>query len=270
VFADLPNGGDAIQLDSVAVKSMPRYSNLTPSVGLLYPVSGGYFDGAAQTRTSNYDDADNLHFYDSIVFYIPEHRLSDINYKTYLSVKASLKGNTDPAEQVEFKIALGDGVKSHDNKELMEGKPVPAADLFITRNTHYQVTATIKSFDKANQSEIDVITNVIIWELTATDEPYIGQHELKISQDKFYITGNIDFEGTVTVETDDPKGWSAARSATASTVKFYNASTTAYDLTSLDNQTGTKLRFKSSSVGVNDSISITAGPIVKRIYLIRQ
>jgi hypothetical protein len=267
-FEDMVNGGDAIKLDSVSIKSIPRHSYLTPSVGLLYPASGGYFNGADSAQTSNYV-ADAVGLRDSIVWYIPEHRLSDTTYMTYISVKASLEDNILPSEQVEFKrIILGDGANVFHQDSLRKGKnddkDLPLNNWFITRNTHYKVNAVITSFDKANESKMEIITKIISWEQVPIDDTDIWRYELKISpQDRFYIPATGDFEGTVRVETNYPGGWNVP----SSTGMSYSNGSAVYG-TNLINQTGTLLRFKYTGTG-NGSLNVVAGYIVKRIELIR-
>jgi hypothetical protein len=273
-FTDMANGGDPIKIDSVSIKSMPKQSYLTPAAGLLYPAApGGYFNGqvfapATLNESGNYT-ADAAGLSDSIIWYIPEHRLSDTTYLTYISIKASLKDNTLPGEQVEFKkIILGDGADNIPQDSLRIGSynnaGIPLNNWFITRNTHYKVNATVKSFDKMDGSAVDVIMKVVGWTSVSIDGG-IWQYELKVSQDEFHIDGTIAYEGVVTVETTYSEGWSA----TATTDVKFGDSSGNYTLTSLPLQTGTQLRFRSDGSLSAGSISVTAGPIVKKINLIR-
>jgi hypothetical protein len=281
-FSEMLNGGDPIKIDSISIKSMPKQSYLTPSHGLLYPAApGGYFDGAVHASivsgspVGNYA-ADAVGLYDSLVWYIPEHRLSDTTYLTYISVKASLTDNTLPGEQVEFKkIILGDSASTvhQDSLRIARNNNVslPLTSWFITRNTHYKVNATIKSFDKMNESTIDVITKVIVWDQVPIGDTDIREYELKVSQDEFHFTGSGTYEGVVTVETNYPGGWSAEGSTPpkpSAGVTFYGSNNSALsNPTPL--QTGNQLRF-SSTTGVDGGyIDVTAGPIVKRINLRR-
>jgi hypothetical protein len=287
IFEDMDNGGDPIQLDSMSVKSMPKFSYLTPSVGLLYPASGEYFDGVITVtagdgpKTGYYEvkDEPKPHFIDSITWYIPEHRLSDPTKMTYLSVKASLQGNTDPELQREYKIAIGDGMVKYTDDHTPGAKNadmfksgVPLKDLFITRNTFYTVKAQIKSFDIMNESEIDVISKIILWEETWVDGTDIWNYELKVSQDEFHIQGANDYYGVVTIETNDPGGWSVAGflndDTSTNSIQFENPSSPGSYGTNLPAQTGTQLRFKCTD-GLSGYINVTAGPIVKKIKLIR-
>jgi hypothetical protein len=270
-FADMKNGGDPIKIDSISIKSMPKQSYLTPSVGLLYPAApGGYFNGTVihpVDGTDNYrEESDGLK--DSLIWYIPEHRLSDTTYLTYISIKASLKDNTLSSEQVEFKkIILGDGAEAIPQDSLRAGSnnnaSIPLYNWFVTRNTHYMVKATIKSFDKMNESEVDVIMKVVGW-TSVPIEGGIWQHELRVSQDEFHITGTDPYEGVITVETTYSNGWSAAGSAGVE----FDSGDGSYSLTGLSGQTGTQLRFKYKGF-LSGYITITAGPIVKKINLIR-
>jgi hypothetical protein len=261
-FTEMANGGDPIKLDSVSVKSMPKHSYLTPSHGLLYPASGGYFNGARYhpvNGTDNYK-ADAAGLYDSINWYIPEHRLSDPLYKTFIHVKASLEDVTDVTEQVAFApIVLGDGANVYTQEE-MRGSGIALTNWFITRNTHYTVNARIKSFSKTNESEMTIKTTINSWnETLKIGDQDFWLYELTVSQDIFYIPSTGAFNGVVTVETNHPKGWNA----TGSTGVTFSGSS------SLSNQTGTLLQFSYSGTG-DGYIDITAGSyLVKRINIVR-
>jgi hypothetical protein len=265
-FAAMANGGDPIKLDHVSIKSMPKYSYLTPSVGLLYPAaSGGYFNGADSAQTANYTaNATGLH--DSIVWYIPEHRLSDPAYMTYISIKASLEDNQDPDEQVEFKgIILGDGAGTIDQDSLRIGKDnsgnnASLNNWFITRNTHYQVKATITSFGKTNESDMSILMKVVGWTKAMTDDWDIWEYRLKVSQDRFYIPPTGAFEGVVTIKTNYPGGWGV----TSDKITCFSNGCES----SLENQMGTSLRFRYSGTE-NTYIDVKAGPLTKRIDVIR-
>jgi hypothetical protein len=279
-FTDMLNGGDPIKIDDVSIKSMPKYSYLTPSVGLLYPASaGGYFNGAVRHPVNgqeNYtEDANGLR--DSLIWYIPEHRLSDTTYLTYISVKASLK-DIDPAlqpdEQVEFKkIILGDGAGLIPQDSLRIGSynnaPISLDKWFITRNTHYTVNANILSFDKTNESLIDVTMKVVGWKSVDMDSTDIRQNELKISQDEFYYS-DTEFESAVTIETNHPEGWSVT--VTPPGASHLVVSNGGAYVSTLSNQMGTLLRFQCANwnpatVGY---IDVKVGQdIVKRIKITR-
>jgi hypothetical protein len=276
-FSEMANGGDPIKIDSISIKSMPKHSYLTPSVGLLYPVSGGYFNGTVHAPivggvpVGNYA-ADDEGLSDTITWYVPEHRLSDTTYLTYISVKASLKDNTLPSEQVEFKkIILGDGAEAIPQDSLRIGRnndaSIPLNNWFITRNTHYKVNACIVSFDKMNESAIDVITKVIVWDQVDIDDTDIETHELNVSQDEFHIQGSGEYVGVVTIETNYSKGWSVFTDPPNANITFENSNGTYVQ--SLNNQTGTRLRFKFAAIGLDGSINVKAGPIVKKINLTR-
>jgi hypothetical protein len=280
-FADLANGGDPIKINEVSIKSMPRYSYLTPSVGLLFPASAGeYFHGTPTYPVHNVDnykeETDGLR--DSLIWYIPEHRLSDTTYLTYISVKASLKDvdiTLQPDEQVTFKkIILGDGADIIPQDSLRVGKDKDGNNAsldnwFITRNTHYKVNATITSFSKTNESMIDIKMRVVNWTETTIGDKDIWNYDLKVSQDEFYIKGADDYYGVVTVETNHPEGWSAEPSHT-SHIKFEESPTgTDYTKNDLSGQMGTQLRFKTINGLPDTYIDVKAGPIVKRINLKR-
>jgi hypothetical protein len=182
-----------------------------------------------------------------------------------------LEDNTLPAEQEEYKIYIGDGAGTRSQTEMNSGN-IPITDLFITRNTHYDVSANIKSFSRTNESLIDVITKVIVWDRVLIDDTDIGTNELKVSQDEFHMSSN-DFEGAVMIDTNHPNGWSVATTPPSGGVKSLTVSNDGTIYTStLSNQTGTLLRFKgtgwSSTTDVG-YIDVIAGPIVKRINVSR-
>jgi hypothetical protein len=274
VFANMDNGGDPIKIDSMSVKSMPNYSYLTPSVGLLYPASGGYFDAIRNVKTAKYDFT-SAAVHDTITWYIPEHRLSDPARVTYISIKASLEDNQDVDEQVEYKIAIGDGASTRPQADMFSGI-IPITELFITRNVYYDVSATIKSFDKTNESLIDVTMKVVGWTSVPMDTTDIWQYELKVSQDAFYYPNATDFNGAVTIETNHPEGWSVTTTSPGAGKYLYvdNGSGGAtYTTATLPPQTGTILRFRcvgwtnTADVGY---IDVKAGRhLVKRIKITR-
>jgi hypothetical protein len=261
-FSEMVNGGDPILLDSVFIKSIPKHSYLTPSHGLLYPASGGYFNGAETPRHINYASTDSLR--DTLTWYIPEHRLSDPAYMTSIYVKASLAENNEVDEQVAFDpIVLGDGMASHSQAEMRSGGNMPITNWFITRNTHYTVNARIKSFSKTNESEMIIRTNILTWNETPIDEKVIWQYDLDVSQDIFYIPSAGNFEGTVMIETNHPEGWNVSGSAG---LTFSNGSSTyAPDLS---NQMGTLLKFRYAGTG-DGSIDVKAGLLSKHIKIVR-
>jgi hypothetical protein len=290
IFTNMANGGDPIKIDDVSIKSMPKQSYLTPSVGLLYPASaGGYFNGAITHPDPDDPDPENFYtedgvgLHDSLTWYIPEHRLSDTTYLTYISVKASLKDAdiaSHPDEQVEFKkIILGDGASSIPQDSLRIGSynnaPISLDKWFITRNTHYTVNATIKSFSKTNDSEIDVTMKVVGWTSVPMDTTDIWQYELTVSQDEFYYPNATDFKGTVTINTNHPEGWSVTTTPpTGKSLYVDNGNgVDTYTTTTLGPQTGTLLRFRcvgwtnAADVGY---IDVKAGRhLVKRIKIAR-
>ncbi|MDR1918894.1 MAG: hypothetical protein LBQ65_04515, partial [Tannerellaceae bacterium] len=263
VFANLANGGDPIQLDSLGVKSMAKYSLLTPT--LQYPVTtaSGVFSPPSTTHTSNYV-ANATRFKDSVVYYLPEHRLSVPDYKTYLSLKVSLLGNTAADQQREYKLVIGDGIETCSNDSMLNGQ-LPLQNLFITRNTHYQYTANIKSFDIRSEEDIEIRPRIVAWETTSMDSTIFDDYVFTVSQDLFQraATGTA-FNGVIEVTTDHPNGWSAVVAPTGTRP----TSLTGGPYT---NKPSGKLTFTYSGATIAspaaDTIKVTVGKVTKKIII---
>jgi hypothetical protein len=258
IFADLANGGDPIQLDSLSVKSMPRYSYIGPS--WMYQESSGsaYFDGPRMPRTPAYV-ADNVHFYDSIVYYIPEHRVYHRQHLTYLSVKASLVDNTDIDQQREFKIAIGDGVTSCTNDSMLNAGYLPVSNLFVTRNTHYYFKAKLRSFDIKGEQEIEIRPQIVAWDEVVLPSD-IREYLLQVSQDEFVLPKTSHTGLIVRVETDHPNGWSAT--------VVSPVGTTVLPVSYTGKPSGDlKFNYTGATITGADTIKVTAGNITKHILV---
>jgi hypothetical protein len=269
VFATLDNGGDPIQLDSISIKSIPKYSYLGPSWWYQESTDQDYFDGPRTHRTTDYV-ADNNHFLDSIIYYVPEHRVFYPQFLTYLSVKASLYGNTDVDEQVEFKIAVGDGLTATNNDLMLSGL-LPLNNLFVTRNTHYHIEANIKSFDLSAGQTITIKPTVVGWENVSLTGPSFNEYTLQVSQDLFTFPSSTTIgQYVVRVETDHPDGWSATVAKASGYAGNHTALIGSYTAVSASGD----LKFDAyglvSSDGTApsaDTIKVTAGKITKHILI---
>jgi hypothetical protein len=259
IFATMANGGDPIQLDSLSIKSMPRYSYLGPS-GLYQEASGSaYFDGPRTHRTAAYV-ADNVHFYDSIVYYVPEHKVYHRQHLTYLSVKASLVDNTDVTQQREFKIAIGDGVTTCSNDSMLNANYLPVSNLFVTRNTHYYFIAKLQSFDIKGEQEIEIHPQIVDWDAVVLPPIDIREFLLQVSQDGFVLPQTSHNGLIVHVVTDHPDGWSAT--------VVSPANTTVLPVSYTGKPSGDlKFNYTGSPITGADTIKVTAGKITKHILV---
>jgi hypothetical protein len=206
-FSELANGGDPIQLDSISIKSLPKYSYLSPTL----PFTGAaadFVNGPRIHHPTGYVVNTDSFVTGTVSYYIPEHHVNNPAYKTYISVKVSLKGNVIPAQQREYKIVIGDGITTCTNDSLLNGSPLPIQNLFVTRNTHYMYFARIKSFDERSEQDIEIRPYVVGWD-TVSEDVLFREYTLTVSQDKFTFSRTLDYHGLLRVTTDYPGGWTA-------------------------------------------------------------
>jgi hypothetical protein len=254
IFADLANGGDPIQLDSISIKSMPKYSYLGPSWLYQEAANASYFDGARTHRTPAYE-ADDDHFLDTIVYYVPEHKVYYPLRTTYLAVKVSLKGNTDVDQQKEYKIAVGDGITSCSNDSMLSGA-LPLTNLFVTRNTHYHFTVNVKSFDMKGEQDIVIKPQVVAWDAEVFNVDF-REYLLRVSQNEFKLPQSV-VSLVVDVVTDHPDGWSATK--TSARISFP---------TTYTGRPSGELKFNYTGAAITgaDTIKVTAGAVTKHILV---
>lgn len=256
IFNDLPNK-QSIELKSLSIKSMPKKSYLAPT---YYNDGAGFFDGAFTDITNTNYILSSTGFSGDFEFYLPEHIVTDTINKTYIS--AVVRMVSDPTKEREYRIVLGDSIIRNDNNYMLNDASFQGVR--VSRNTHYLIKAAIKSYEESAGHDMEIVTTVINWETTNTDDNDIWKYDLKVSQDEFYIDGSNEYDGVIHIKTNYPSGWSVKGSTG---VSFEN-SIGSY-VSTLDNQTGETLKFKLSTGGLSGSIDITAGPIVKRIKLTR-
>jgi hypothetical protein len=262
VFANLANGGDPIQLDSLGVKSMAKYSLLSPM--LQYPVTtaAGVFSPPPTAHTTNYVANATL-FKDSVVYYLPEHRMSVADYKTYLSVKVSLLGNTLADQQREYKLVIGDGIETCSNDSMLSGL-LPMQNLFVTRNTHYQYTANIKSFDMRAEEDIEIHPKIVAWETTTITPVDVREYIFRVSQDTFVLpTAAAAHVGVIDVVTDHPGGWSAVMAPKATGTLRTSLVATYSGMPSGP----LKFSYNGQAITQGDTIKVTAGAVTKKIVI---
>jgi hypothetical protein len=181
-------------------------------------------------------------------------------FLTYLSVKASLKDNTNVDQQKEFKIAVGDGIMTCTNDSMLSGL-LPANNLFITRNTHYHIDANIKSFDISAEQDIEIHPNVVNWgQVSLPVEPH--DYNLQVSQNEFAFSSTVgSVSGVIHVTTDHAGGWSATLSKSV-TSHPTTLSATYSGMSSGD------LRFTTNgAITPPDTIKVTAGKVTKHILI---
>jgi hypothetical protein len=211
IFAELANGGEPIQLDSMSIRSIPKYSYFGPRHLYQENANTNYFDSPRTHRTAAYE-VDNAHFLDTIVYYVPEHNVFYPAHATYLAVKVSLKDNTDVDQQVEYKIVVGDGITTCTNDSMlngMQGGVLPLTNLFITRNTHYHFTAKIVSFDIRGEQEIEIRPQILAWNEVALPVEF-NDYIFQVSQNEFSLASGTAVNGIIlNVLTDHPNGWTA-------------------------------------------------------------
>lgn len=219
------NGGAPIEVKSVGIKRMPKYSFMAP----IYYTLSDFVDGLYEYEYSpllplpsnkfNYTSRDLTPstggFQTSeMSFYVPEYLLLDTAKYTYIEVKTNLVGQ--PTSVVTYRIVVGDGIDP--NRDGLTGNnnawmldPTSSGrgvkDLTIQRNTRYNFIAHIKGFNISGDQVIEIHPRVLHWdEVNNLDEIDIVDYQLTLSQDVFFppATG---YSGVVNITTDYSKGW---------------------------------------------------------------
>lgn len=136
-------------IESVQVKNLPTRSYL---IGRPYDLVGSYIDSEIITgyRIDNGTSIPNTYRNRPLSIYIPEFlgASADNGKHAYIEIIGHLAN--DPSISCTYTIPLGDGMAS-----------TPMADYNITRNTEYQILATIESYGQTNN--ISITTNVVDW-----------------------------------------------------------------------------------------------------------
>jgi hypothetical protein len=273
-FSQLLNGGDPIQLDSISVKSMPKYSFLGEGLQYQGSTSSAYNNGTRIQHSLTSYEVDATHFKDTVTYYIPEHNVQNPAYSTYLSVKVSLLGNTDVNLQREYKIVIGDGITTASNDSLLTGM-LPLWNLFVTRNTHYKFDANIKSFNESSNKDIEIYPVVVSWDdSTTVISPFEPRdYQLFISQSEFHPT-TTQYDGVVTIETDYRYGWKAYTEApTGGATCTLNGATVTSEASAVSLPSG-ELKFRyiggsSSSICIVVTTGSGSEKITKKIKISR-
>lgn len=151
-----------ITIDKVSIMSMPDKLALYPSVTANYINS-------AETELSIGTNLEtvgaNIGFKTTgagIDFYIPEHLITQTSKYTYIYITGFLTDT--PSFKVAYRLPIGDGIETKTPIQMTTGT---LSDLTITRNTHYTLNATIKSFGEFNG--IEVVPTIAPW--TPIDVP---------------------------------------------------------------------------------------------------
>jgi hypothetical protein len=259
-FAELANGGDPIEIKQVSVKNMPKESYLAP---MLYTKNGAadLFNGnmLALKLDSNYIwTADSLK--SNFVCYIPEYLVSDTGRYTYVSAVVNLKD--DANSEREYKIVIGDGIES--GNAYMLGNTKLYSDIRVSRNTHYQFTGIIKSFDIRAEEDIEIRPKILVWETVGLDSTLIDDYNFTVSQHEFQRATGTAFNGVIEVTTDHPNGWSAVVAPTG-------ARPTSLTGGPYTNKPSGKLTFTYSGATIAspaaDTIKVTVGKLTKKFII---
>lgn len=159
------NPGDKIEIQSAAIYRMPQLSYLG-YIGLNY--SGGLVSGITQAFKSpiTVDDTGAQPATDQLSFYIPEYMIGEQNAKnglyTYLQINAVYTSN-DTNEQINsvYKIPLGDGVQKLYDGSNTTVDNLTSADLTISRNTCYDIDATVTTI--GTLSGLQIVMTIEPW-----------------------------------------------------------------------------------------------------------
>lgn len=261
VFADMPNLGDPVTIDSICIKTLPKKAYLAP---ISYWESD-FFDGTTHPLTSEYYTRTTDRFDGSFSFYIPEYIITDTAQYAYIFVKLKLVNSPDVTR--DYRVVIGNGIGTDRNAYLL-GNNKTIADLIINRNKHYNFVVHIKGFDGSSGSDLDIIGKIVDWNASSTDpeEPY--EYDLSVPNGDFKI-GSGAYEGVATITTDHKNGWRATLGGSYGTdctiTEPSNAGTV--------NQYGTKLKFRIAAGATQPSdgwiINVKAGKINKQIKVTR-
>ena len=210
------DNGDSFLLKNVSIQNQPIYSHL---YNKEYS-SDTYFPTSYKNIVSNNGTGTKITT-DSIVFYIPEHYLSDDAFNadlyTYIEVLAEhVSGGV--AMPVTYRIPLGEGVQNiFDDAAYSPQK----ADYSIVRNHHYIVNGTITKLGEKDgvQANVQIQSwktgdNIVINKPT----PYLNvsdinlQREVSVLQpavkDQIYFWSNQP-QDSITVENITAKCYNA-------------------------------------------------------------
>lgn len=239
--------GTKVLLEKVSVGHMPGISYL---IATPYTGSGFITEGTAIVP----DDASHDYAPDNsgfeakgITFYIPEHLLNERSNYTYLTVYAYQADN--PSLKREYTLVVGDGMEGK-TVEWMKGDAPTLADLYVSRNTHYQFNATITGFNQG----LTVNAKVVTWEGVDIPAEY-PTYFLSVSRSSFNLSAGES--GSVYVNTDYPGGWTAEiESGSEITITNSSESGPGYLAFTVD-----------GTITTANVIKVTAGNMTKKILI---
>ncbi|MDH6303632.1 hypothetical protein M2459_000434 [Parabacteroides sp. PF5-5] len=154
VFSDLSSGKIPIRIESIKVCQMPKKIYLYPTA-YAGNTTNDFLNEMISLSGGIVENPDG--FEGDFEFYIPEHIVSNKQFRTYISVVASMI--SDPSQKTEYKIVIGDGIRDG-NGEYMRSDNVSLEDLRISRNTHYTFATKITGF---NGGGVEIHSRVIPW-----------------------------------------------------------------------------------------------------------
>ncbi|GEM_PF-1899207 len=254
-FSKLLNDGEAIEIESVSMVRMPKSSFLSPGRYKGSSTSDFIMNAASISPTSSNIGSNGFNM--NYLFYIPEYLVDNTTLYNYLSVVTRLKET--PSTKKSFKIAVCDSIKN--NNAYLLGGTANASELTVSRNTHYNIKATIVSFEETSNTGLDIVAKIIDWNEGGTTTPDPEVYSLTLSESSFKIGSTIGiannpYEGVVTVTTSNPAGWTAKSTSSGLTIV---------------STTNDKLTFKiAASTSVSSwTIDVVTGKVTKQIKITR-
>lgn len=121
---------------------------------------------------------------DPVVFYIPEHLLSEASYAggthTYIQLAATYTTALGVSMQVSYRVPLGNGMQ----KLFTDANYLPTkTDYTISRNTHYMVNGTVNKIGE--QDGVQLNLSIQAWDEVEIDaakfEPYLNVSDLYLN-----------------------------------------------------------------------------------------
>ena len=185
--------GDQIVINSVSIMKLPRDPFLGEGI-LFYNASEGALESTVMktfrpTYLQNPGTGENTGFItqpgDELVFYIPEHIISDVHNYTYIQINGErIKGGASVS--ISYNIVVGEEVgKYYEKGETFWAADMTKEELSIIRNTHYMFDATILTVGTLNSMEVFVrIENWIdggVVDGNIPQGPYLNVSNLTVS-----------------------------------------------------------------------------------------
>jgi hypothetical protein len=195
-------GGRAIMIDSAMVVSMPSSSWLLPR-----EYTGSTFFSTQRLDLTSYIvdkmtgplvtgfETKQPPAGGGFTFYLPEHLInrSDRSHFTYLRLVGHVAN--PPASKLVYRIPLGDGLTANTAAHLLKNyATVPAADLTVSRNIHYEMKIDIRGLGELN--DVEVWVEVKPWDIQDIDGshnvPYLNVSTVSAAVNSF-VTQRIYF-----------------------------------------------------------------------------